>query len=97
MNFNFSDIITIQALPTGLVHQQLYLPQPTPATRSTPVPQQTFKTTIKRPRSPSPQPAVPVSLYHQGYGYKPPTVVNASYQTSPQSKCAVIALKYLYM
>lgn len=85
-SFNFSDMMPVQALPTSLVHQQLYLPQPSVAARSTPIPQQAFKTAPKRPRSPSPQPAVPVSLYHQGYGYKPTTVVNTSYQTSPQSE-----------
>lgn len=78
-----SDIITIQALPSSVVHQQLYLPQSVP--RAAPV-VQNFKPVSKRPRSPSPQPTVPVSLYHQGYGYKPPTVVSASYQTSPQSE-----------
>ncbi|KAJ8971245.1 hypothetical protein NQ317_009238 [Molorchus minor] len=80
-------MIAIQALPSNVVHQQLYIQQPT---RLAPISQQqqqaqqqnTFKTT-KRPRSPSPQPQVPVSLYH-GYGYKPPTVSTSSYQGSPQ-------------
>lgn len=75
----------MQQLPSGLVHQQLYLPQNIP--RGAPVVQPSFKATTKRPRSPSPPPTVPVSLYHQGYGYKQPqTFPNTSYQSSPQSK-----------
>lgn len=80
-------MLTIQALPlSGLVHQQLFLPQSAP--RVTAVPQQSYKAVNKRPRSPSPQPqpAPPTTLYHQGYAYKPPNVSNTAYQGSPQSK-----------
>ncbi|XP_044263670.1 mediator of RNA polymerase II transcription subunit 12 isoform X2 [Tribolium madens] len=75
-----NDVLAIQALPTGLVHQPLYISPSVPPRNAVP-PQQTFKTAVKRPRSPSPQPP-PVSSYHQGYGYKPS--VAASYQNSPQ-------------
>ncbi|KAJ8963175.1 hypothetical protein NQ318_018640 [Aromia moschata] len=89
---NTEQMIAIQSLPSNMVHQQLYIQQPS---RLAPISQQqqqqpqqqqqqnTFKSAPKRPRSPSPQPQVPVSLYH-GYGYKPPTVGTSSYQTSPQ-------------
>jgi len=81
-----NDMLTIQALPsTGLVHQQLFIPQNVP--RVTAVPQQGFKTVNKRPRSPSPppQPTPPTTtIYHQGYAYKPPNVANTTYQSSPQ-------------
>ncbi|RZC42004.1 G protein pathway suppressor 2, partial [Asbolus verrucosus] len=76
-----NDILAIQTLPSGLVHQQLYI-SPT-VQRNTSVPQQqcsSFKSAVKRPHSPSPQPSVPVSSYHQGYGYKPATVASGSYQ-----------------
>lgn len=76
----------IQGLPpAGLVHPQLFLPQAVP--RSAPVAPQGFKPTNKRARSPSPPPSVPVSMYHQGYAYKPQTIPNTSYQapTQPQS------------
>ncbi|KAJ8928980.1 hypothetical protein NQ314_018379 [Rhamnusium bicolor] len=80
----FEQMIAIQALPSNMVHQQLYIQQ---TSRLAPIPQQqqqnTFKTSNKRPRSPSPQPQVPVSLYH-GYGYKPPAVGTSAYQSSPQ-------------
>lgn len=76
-------MLTIQALPSsGLIPQQLFIPQSVP--RVPAVAQQAFKT-IKRPRSPSPQPAPPTTIYHQ-YAYKPPNVANASYQSSPQSE-----------
>ncbi|XP_008200170.1 G protein pathway suppressor 2 isoform X2 [Tribolium castaneum] len=76
-----NDVLAIQALPTGLVHHQpLYISPSVP--RNAVPQQQTFKTAVKRPRSPSPQPA-PVSSYHQGYGYKPSVAVS-SYQNSPQ-------------
>lgn len=83
---SYSDVLAIQALPTGLMHQQLYI-SPTVA-RNAAVPQQqgAFKSAVKRPRSPSPQPAVSVSSYHQGYAYKPTAVGTGSYQNSPQSK-----------
>lgn len=79
-------MLTIQALPSaGLVHHQLFIPQAVP--RVAPVAPQGFKTSNKRTRSPSPPPAVPVSLYHQGYAYKPQAVPNTSYQPPPpQSK-----------
>ncbi|KAF5275439.1 hypothetical protein FQA39_LY06896 [Lamprigera yunnana] len=80
-----NDMLTIQAIPSsGLVHQQLFIPQSVP--RVTAVPQQSFKTMNKRPRSPSPQPqaAPPTTIYHQGYAYKPPSVGNTNYQGSPQ-------------
>ncbi|ENN83083.1 ensconsin-like isoform X2 [Dendroctonus ponderosae] len=43
-----------------------------------------YKTAVKRPRSPSPPPQAPVSMYHPVYSsYKPPTVaVASSYQGS---------------
>ncbi|CAH1169874.1 unnamed protein product [Phaedon cochleariae] len=64
--------------------QQQPQQQPPPqAARCAPMgqgpPQQAFKP-AKRPRSPSPPPQVPVSMYH-GYGYKP---APAGYQGSPQ-------------
>lgn len=81
-----NDMLTIQAIPsTGLVHQQLFIPQTVP--RPAAVPQQSFKAVNKRPRSPSPQPPAappPTTIYHQGYTYKPPTVGNSAYQGSPQ-------------
>lgn len=82
--------MAIQALPSGMVHQQLYI-SPNVAPRGAPVPQPQaqFKPTVKRPRSPSPQPAVPVS-YHQGYGYKPTNVGTPTYQNSPQSRCNLV-------
>lgn len=89
--FDFSEMITLQSLPTGIVHPQIFLP-PT-VQRAAPVPPQTFKqTTTKRPRSPSPPPSVSVSIYHQNYGYKQPPIANPNptYQSSPQSK------SYLY-
>ncbi|KAH0812138.1 hypothetical protein GEV33_010653 [Tenebrio molitor] len=79
-----NDVLAIQTLQTGLVHQQLYISQNVPRNASVPQQQGTFKTAVKRPRSPSPQPAVPVSSYHQGYGYKPQPVGTGSYQNSPQ-------------
>ncbi|KAF5304919.1 hypothetical protein FQR65_LT00803 [Abscondita terminalis] len=80
-----NDMLTIQAIPsTGLVHQQLFIPQSVP--RVTALAQQSFKAVNKRPRSPSPQPppAPPTTIYHQGYAYKPPNVGNTAYQGSPQ-------------
>ncbi|KAK4885400.1 hypothetical protein RN001_001671 [Aquatica leii] len=80
-----NDMLTIQAIPSsGLVHQQLFIPQTVP--RVTAVPQQGFKAVNKRPRSPSPQPqpAPPTTIYHQGYAYKPPNVGSTTYQGSPQ-------------
>ncbi|KAL3285818.1 hypothetical protein HHI36_000340 [Cryptolaemus montrouzieri] len=81
-----SEMIALQGLPQGLVHQQLYITPSVP--RAAPVApqqqQQGFKTCVKRPRSPSPPPAVPVSLYHQNYGYKPAPVGTTAYQSSPQ-------------
>lgn len=75
-----SDMLALQA---GLIHQHpLYISQSMPRTGPVSQPQTGFKGTIKRPRSPSPPPAVPVSLYHQGYGYKPTPVT--AYQTSQQ-------------
>lgn len=87
-----NEMMTIQTIPSGLMHQQLYI-SPNVA-RSAPVNQlQTnFKPPAKRPRSPSPQPMVSVSMYHQGYGYKPSPVGSSPYQGSPQSKkCCFIA------
>lgn len=79
----------LQAMPSQMVHPQVFLPQSVP--RATPITQPTFKTTTKRPRSPSPLPTVPVSIYHQGYGYKqPPTLANPNYQPSSQSKFSLI-------
>lgn len=49
-------------------------------------PQQGFKPCTKRPRSPSPPPSIPVSLYHQGYSSYKPSVGSTPYQSSPQSK-----------
>jgi len=89
-------MIQIQSLSQGMVpHQQqaLYIQQPqTPGRIQTisqqPLQQQpptTYKTAVKRPRSPSPPPQVPVTMYHQGYtAYKPPTMGTSSYQGSPQ-------------
>lgn len=80
-------MITLQSIPTGIVHPQIFLPPN--VQRAAPVPQQTFKqTTTKRPRSPSPPPSVSVSIYHQNYGYKQPPIGNPNppYQSSPQSK-----------
>ncbi|GLV40603.1 uncharacterized protein CBL_04405 [Carabus blaptoides fortunei] len=80
-----NDMLTIQALPSaGLVHPQLFIPQSVP--RVAPVAPQGFKTSNKRTRSPSPPTAVPVSLYHQGYAYKPQAVPNTSYQQPPPQK-----------
>ncbi|XP_022913000.1 G protein pathway suppressor 2 isoform X2 [Onthophagus taurus] len=68
----------------GLPHQTHHLYQPINQSlqpRAQPLPQPGFKQT-KRQRSPSPPP-VPVSMYHQGYNYKAPAVVNPTYH-SPQ-------------
>lgn len=76
-------MMTIQAMPPqDLVHSQLFIPQTVPRTQ--PVAPQGFKTSNKRTRSPSPPPAIPVSLYHQGYAYKPQQVQNPSYQQQQQ-------------
>ncbi|KAK9869338.1 hypothetical protein WA026_003093 [Henosepilachna vigintioctopunctata] len=82
-----SEMLALQGLPQGLVHQQLYIAPSVPRAAPVPQPQQQqqgFKTCIKRPRSPSPQPPIPVSLYHQNYGYKPANVGTTAYQSSPQ-------------
>lgn len=77
-----SSEIMMQQLNPGLVHQPLYLPQAVP--RPLTIPQPGFKTTTKRPRSPSPPPTAPVTMYHTTYGYKQgQTFANTSYQ-SPQ-------------
>ncbi|CAH0550504.1 unnamed protein product [Brassicogethes aeneus] len=81
---NDMNLTALQTMPSALVHQQLYISPSVPRGAPIPPQQPTFKATVKRPRSPSPQPAVPVSMYHQGYGYKPPAVNTANYQTSPQ-------------
>ncbi|XP_060522956.1 G protein pathway suppressor 2 isoform X2 [Cylas formicarius] len=78
---------TVQMLSNAVHEQTLYIQQlQQTMSQQPPAPQQppvAYKTALKRPRSPSPQPQVPVSLYHQGYAtYKPPTV--PSYQGSPQ-------------
>lgn len=80
------NMMSIQTLPPGtIVHQPLYLPQNIPRGAPT-MPQQGFKIAVKRQRSPSPTPSVvPNSLYHQGFGYKPP-VVGGAFQPSPQKE-----------
>ncbi|XP_076268491.1 uncharacterized protein LOC143201366 isoform X2 [Rhynchophorus ferrugineus] len=67
-----------QSQPPGRI-QTISQQQPPPPQAAAP-----YKTTIKRPRSPSPPAQVPVSLYHQGYTYKNPAVGSSSYQGSPQ-------------
>lgn len=91
-------MVQIQSLQHSMVPHQsqtLYIQQPqTPGRIQTiaqqappPLPPAAYKTAVKRPRSPSPPPQVPVSMYHQGYtAYKPPSVAAGSYQGSPQSK-----------
>lgn len=85
-------MLTIQALPSaGLVHPQLaFLPQAAP--RAVPIAPQGFKPTNKRTRSPSPPPSVPVSMYHQGYAYKPQTIPNTSYQQPPQQQSKYLTI-----
>ncbi|KAL1512734.1 hypothetical protein ABEB36_002274 [Hypothenemus hampei] len=90
-------VVQIQSLQQqGIVPHQaqtLYIQQPPPPSRiqtlaqqvAPPLPQAIYKTAVKRPRSPSPPPQVPVSLYPQGYTtYKSPSVVSSSYQGTPQ-------------
>ncbi|XP_045476264.1 G protein pathway suppressor 2 isoform X2 [Harmonia axyridis] len=82
-----SDILTLQSIPQGLVHQQQVYITPASVPRA-PMPQQQpqqgFKPCTKRPRSPSPPPSIPVSLYHQGYSSYKPSVGSTPYQSSPQ-------------
>ncbi|XP_056638802.1 G protein pathway suppressor 2 isoform X1 [Diorhabda sublineata] len=92
---NTENLISIQSLPTNMVHPQLYIQQPqqqqlqpTPQPRLAQMPQQpqpppqaAYKQ-AKRPRSPSPPPQVSASMYHS-YGYKP-TTSTSTFQGSPQ-------------
>ncbi|XP_049817164.1 G protein pathway suppressor 2 [Aethina tumida] len=78
---NDMHLSALQTMPGAFVPQTVYI---SPAPRGQQVAGQQYKTTVKRPRSPSPQPAVPVSMYHQGYAYKPAQQQQMGYQTSPQ-------------
>lgn len=92
-------MLTLQSIPQGLVHQQQVYIQPPSVSRPAPMPQQQsqqgFKPCTKRPRSPSPPPTIPVSLYHQGYGNYKPSVASAPYQSSPQSKLLFIGQEFI--
>lgn len=87
-----SDMFKIQTLPSAPLVSQLFLPQTMPR----PMAPQNFKSTSKRPRTPSPPPTVPVSIYHQTY-YKSQNIPNTSYQPPPpQQQSMLLLLLFFY-